>query len=218
MEFDAVVVGSGIAGCVSAYYLAKDGFSVCIINNAVNPEDSNTYHAQGGIVFRGKNDSPDLLYEDIMSAGAGISNPDAARIVADESESAVEEVLINKFGVEFSKDGSGLFDLTEEAAHSSRRILHAFDSTGRSIEEKAVQALENCENLTFLTDHTVIDIITLDHHSSDKFRKYQPITSMGVYAADNKTGKVIKILSKIVVLASGGLGQIYLHTTNPVEA
>ncbi len=218
MEFDAVVVGSGIAGCVSAYYLSKDGFSVCLINKAESLEESNTFHAQGGIVYKGKKDSSGLLYEDIMSAGGGISNPEAVRVVALESESAVEEVLIRNFGVEFSKDGKGRFDLTEEGAHSTRRILHTFDSTGRSIEKKALKTLENCENITFLTDHTVIDIITLDHHSTDKYRKYQPITSMGVYAVDNKINKVIKILSRIVILATGGLGQIYLHTTNPVQA
>jgi len=218
MECDVVVVGSGIAGCVSAYYLARDGFSVCLINKAENLYESNTYQAQGGIVYRGKKDSYDLLFEDIISAGGGISNPEAARIVAQESESAVEEVLINNFGVEFTKDLKGRYDLTEEGAHSTRRILHAFDCTGRIIEEKALKALENCFNLTFLTNHTVIDIITLDHHSTDKFRKYKPITSMGVYAVDNKNNKVLKILSKIVILATGGLGQIYLHTTNPPQA
>ncbi len=218
MEFDVVIVGSGIAGCVCAYYLSKEGFSIGLINKADQLQESNTYYAQGGIVYRGKKDSPELLYNDIMSAGGGISNPEAARIVALESGSAVEEVLIKNFHVEFSKDERGQYDLTEEGAHSTRRILHAFDSTGKSVEQKAVKAIEKCKNITQLVDHTAIDIITLDHHSTDKFRMYQPITSMGVYTVDNKNKTVQKILSKVVILATGGMGQIYLHTTNPYLA
>ncbi len=215
MKFDAIVVGSGVAGCVTAYYLAKSGFSVGFMNKCGRFEDSNTFYAQGGIVYKGIDDSPELIYDDIMNAGCGISNPEAINVIVNEGSKAVEEILIRDFGILFSEDGSGNLDLTEEAAHSTRRILHSEDTTGKSIGEGALRALRKINNITFMPDFTVIDIITLDHHSKDKFRMYKPITSVGVYALDNKNKKVEKILAKIVILATGGMGQIYLHTTNP---
>lgn len=218
MRYDVIVVGSGIAGCVTAYYLAKSGRSVCLMNKCDDLQESNTFYAQGGIVYKGDNDSSELLFQDIISAGAGISNPEAVRVVSNESDRLVKEVLINDFAVDFSKTPQGAFDLTEEGAHSARRILHAVDTTGRSIEIAAVQALKKLKNITFLTNFTAIDIITLDHHSLDPFRMYHPITAVGVYGLDNETKKVDKILAQSVVLATGGLGQLYLHTTNPVLA
>ena len=147
MEFDAVVVGSGIAGCVTAYYLAKANFSVCLVSKSDDIADSNTYYAQGGIVYKGKSDSFDLLYQDILNAGAGICNPVAARIVAEDGGSAVKDVLIKDFAVPFSKSGR-FFDLTEEAAHSAKRILHVSDSTGKGIEVSAVKTLRSQKNIT----------------------------------------------------------------------
>jgi L-aspartate oxidase len=218
MIFDVVVVGSGIAGSVAAYYLAKNGFSVAIMSKAPILEESNTLYAQGGIVYKGRKDSGDLIYRDIMQAGGGISLPDAVKWLAENGQNAVEETLIQEFGVRFSKSRRGGYDLTEEAAHSAKRILHSFDSTGKMIEDKAAAAIRKCENITLLTNYTAVDIITLDHHSTDKYRMYQPLTSLGIYALSNKDKKVEKILSKIVVLATGGMGQIYLHTTNPLLA
>jgi len=215
MEFDVIIIGAGIAGCTVAHQLSKYGFSAGIINKAENFEDSNTFYAQGGIVYRGKDDSPELLFNDIMSAGGGISNPEAVKIVSEEAGKAVDEILIKEFGVEFSKDNEGNYDLTEEAAHSLRRILHSFDSTGKSIEECAVKTLKKSKNIKVFSNYTAIDIITLDHHSTNKYRMYQPLTTMGVYALDNQSKQVKKILANVVVLATGGMGQLYLHTTNP---
>lgn len=218
MEFDVVVVGSGIAGCVTAYYLAKAGFTIGIISKSVSLEECNTFYAQGGIVYKGKEDTHLLLYDDIMQAGAGISNPEAVRIISDEGDNIVEEVLINEFGIKFSKDEKGDYDLTDEGAHSVRRILHSYDTTGQCIEEGSIKAIKKMKDIYLLDDYTVIDIITLDHHSTDKYRMYKPLTSLGIYALNNKDKKVEKILSKIVILATGGMGQIYLHTTNPSSA
>jgi L-aspartate oxidase len=218
MEFDAVVVGSGIAGSVTAYYLAKQGYQVVLLDKSEDSSESNTYQAQGGISYQGEKDSIELRFQDIMSAGAGISNPDAVSIVAEQGPKLIEEILINEFNVDFSRKGDGSLDFTDEGAHSVRRILHSFDTTGRSIQIAANAALKKQKNVTFLYDHTAVDIITWHHHSSDKHRMYKPLTALGVYALDNNTKKVEKILSKIVVLASGGMGRIYLHTTNPISA
>lgn len=215
MEFDVVVVGSGVAGCVTAYYLSKAGLHTAIMTKEEEFGESNTLYAQGGIVYKGREDSPELLYNDIMTAGGNISNPDAVRIVSDEGDNDVEEVLIREFGVPFNKDQKGHFDLTDEGAHSTRRIIHAYDTTGKSIEDGAINTLKKQKDLTILNGHTAIDIITFDHHTTDKFRMYKPTTSLGIYALNNKTRRVEKILCKALVLATGGMGEIFLHTTNP---
>ena len=215
MECDVVVVGSGVAGNVAAYYLGRSGLNVVLINKNENLEESNTYYAQGGIVYEGENDSAELRYQDVMNAGAGICNPDAVRIVSDEGPQRVLETLIRDFNVGFSRNAQGELDLTEEGAHSRKRILYSFDTTGKSIEESAIQAIKKIPNITLLSDFTVIDIITWDHHSTDKFRMYKPLTALGVYGLNNATKKVEKILAKTVIIASGGMGQVYRHTTNP---
>ncbi|URA10167.1 L-aspartate oxidase [Thermospira aquatica] len=212
--WDALVIGTGIAGSTTAYLLAKQGFSVLALTKTNDPLESNTYYAQGGIVYKGPGDSPELLMQDILQAGAGIVNPEAARIVATEAQVAVNEVLIEAFGIDFSRNDTGGFDLTEEGAHSVRRILHALDSTGKTIQEAAISALKKI-GIEIRSSYHVIDIITLDHHTRYPQRMYLPPTVLGVYAYNQSTGKVEKLLAKNVILATGGMGQLYLHTTNP---
>ncbi len=218
MEFDAVVVGSGIAGGVISILLGEHGLSVCLLNKSENILESNTFYAQGGIVYLGENDSPEFLARDIQLAGGEICNPEAVKIVSEEAGKVVDEILIKKIRVEFSKNSSGVFDFTEEAAHSKKRILHVDDTTGESIEKRIISTIKQIKNITVLEDYTAIDIITLDHHTKDKLRMYKPLTALGVYALNNKIKKVEKILSKVLILATGGMGQIYLHTTNPPVA
>ena len=218
MQFDVVVVGSGVAGSVTAYYLTKAGFSVAIINKNDDIRESNTYYAQGGIVFEGIDDNSESRFEDIMKAGAGVCLPDAVRLVSEKGPERVKEILIDEFKVDFNRDIKKSLHLTEEAAHSVRRIIHSEDTTGRSIEETVIDKLEKTKDLTILRDHIAIDIITWNHHSDDILSVYQPPTALGVFALNNKTKKVEKILSEAVVLATGGMGQVYLHTTNPASA
>lgn len=215
MEFDAVVVGSGIAGSVTGLNLAKAGFRVAIVSKDENMAESNTNHAQGGIVYQGDNDSAELRAKDIQAAGAGICFPEAVEIVATEGPVDVEKELLNELDIAFSRQPDDRLHLTEEGAHSSKRIIHVFDQTGKAIQEALLKSLNTVKYATLLNDHTALDIITWDHHASDKFRMYKPPTSLGIYALNNKTRKVEKILAKTVVLATGGMGRTYLHSTNP---
>lgn len=216
IEYDVVVVGSGIAGSTTGLNLAKAGFRVAIIGKNENMAESNTYHAQGGIVYQGLHDNAELRAKDIHIAGAGICNPDAVDIIAQEGPGIVERELIAELGVPFNRAPSERLDLTEEGAHSMKRIIHVYDYTGRAIEESILKALnKDVKFATILNDYTALDIITWDHHSNDKLRMYKPPTSLGVYALNNKTRKVETILAKTVVIATGGMGQVYLHSTNP---
>ncbi|NPV07303.1 MAG: L-aspartate oxidase [Anaerolineae bacterium] len=213
---DVLIIGSGIAGGSAALRLAEmGGAKVTIVSAASDPREANTYYAQGGIIGRGPADSAGLLAEDLYRAGAGINNPEAVELLIHEGPRLVEQFLHQKLGVPFDTGPDNGLEYLREAAHSTERILHVEDSTGRAIEEKLVDALSSQPNITLLSEHTAVDLLTLSHHSLNPLHAYQPLTCVGAYVFDQRRGEIITILAKKTILATGGVGQIYLHTTNP---
>jgi L-aspartate oxidase len=206
---DVLVIGSGLAGCAAALAAARRGVEVTVITKQADPKDSNTYHAQGGIIFRGRTDSPEKLAADIHEAGAGLCRPAAVELLAREGPRLVEEILINDIGVPFDRapGASGEFDLTAEAAHSEARIIHSADSTGKSIEHYVLAALQREPHVTLLTRRTAIDLLTLSHHSRNLRDVYAPPTCVGAYVFNQETGRVETIMAKETILAPGGLGR-----------
>src|ERR1035437_5389829 len=101
IETDVLVIGSGLAGLATAWEAAKQGCEVTLLTRASNPEDSNTYRAQGGIIYRGRDESPEQLVQDILSAGAGLSSPEAASLLSHEGPRLVKEILIDELRVPF---------------------------------------------------------------------------------------------------------------------
>ena len=162
-ETDVLIVGSGIAGASAAIALADAGFQVTLVTKAREPQESNTYYAQGGIIHRGPEDSADLLIEDLMRAGAGLSYPKAVRIVAEEGPPRLKDLLIDRLGVPFARHQDGALDYTREAAHSTERILYVGDATGKAIEEKLAERLLATPNICLLTQHTAVDLLTPAH-------------------------------------------------------
>jgi len=214
VETDVLILGVGIAGGSAALQLASKGLSVLIVTRADIPEESNTLYAQGGIIYKGEGDSPELLVEDILRAGGGLSYPKAAEILATEGPSLAEEILIGKLNIPFDRNSSGEFSLALEGGHSLPRILHSADTTGYSIEKALVQRLRSYKNVTVLTNHTAVDLLTPAHHSLNRQSIYDPVSCVGAYVLSQRTGQVRRILAKTTILATGGLGQIYLRTTN----
>ncbi len=213
---DVLIIGSGIAGGSAALRLAEVAdVRVTIVSAAGDPREANTFYAQGGIISRGPSDSAKLLAEDLYRSGAGINNPEAVELLVHEGPRLVNEFLQERLGVPFdTQPGKGL-EYVREAAHSTERILHVEDSTGRAIEEKLVEALSSQPNITLLSEHTAVDLLTLSHHSLNPLDAYRPLTCVGAYVFDQQRQEVLTILAKKVILATGGVGQIYLHTTNP---
>jgi L-aspartate oxidase len=189
-----------------------------MLTKGARAEDSNTWEAQGGIIYRGAGDSPERLAADILAAGAGLCNPTAVGLESREGPRLVEEVLIEHARVPFDRSSNGALDLTAEAAHSLPRIIHHADGTGRAIEESMLAAVRREANATVLTGRTVVDLLSLSHHSRNPLDIYAAPTCVGAYVFDHATGRVESMLAKETILATGGLGRIFLHTTNPVGA
>ncbi len=216
IQTDVLIIGCGIAGGTAALKLAEAGRQVIVITRASNPQDTNTDWAQGGIIYRGKDDAPALLAEDIHRAGAGHSNPRAVQILSEEGPDLVKKILIEKCGVQFDHTPQGELSLALEGGHSQPRIIHAADATGNAIQNGLLRALKSHPNITFLNGCTAVDLLTPDHHSRRRLTVYEPLSSVGVYALNQTDDRVTRILAKRTILATGGLGQIFLHTTNPI--
>ena len=218
-EIEVLIIGCGIAGATAAMRLARDPKRrITVITRAPEARESNTRYAQGGIIGRGPDDSAELLYNDIIAAGAGVTSPAAARILADEGPPLLNEVLEKTAGVVFDHEPSGEPIWGQEAAHSRRRILHVGDLTGMAIAERLISTLRNYDNISIQTDATAVDLITFPHHSRDPLDNYRPISCHGAYVFNRSQKTVHRYLSKMTVLATGGLGRIYRNTTNPVGA
>ncbi len=219
MQTDVLIIGCGIAGASAALTLARDAQrQITIITRAEEPSDSNSNKAQGGIVGRGLDDSAADLEEDILAAGAGLSYPPAVRLIAERGPALLDEVIIRQAGLHFDHDEDGNLLMGLEAAHSRRRILHVGDGTGAAIMQGLLMRLGDFPNIHLLTGHTVVDLITFPHHAQDPLAVYQPLVCHGAYVFDQDSGRVVPMLARQTILATGGVGQIFLNTTNPTGA
>ncbi|HXH75566.1 MAG TPA: FAD-dependent oxidoreductase [Bacteriovoracaceae bacterium] len=215
---DALIIGSGIAGLSAAIKLAEEKYKVTIITREKRPEVSNTYWAQGGIIYSPKsfNDQEDLV-NDINKASSYTSYIEAAKILSVRSAEIIDEMLIRKAHTEFAKSSEGELLFTKEAAHSRERIIYKGDMTGKEIQISMLNYLSDTTkfpNVTFLTSHTAIDLITPNHHGVAITQRYEENQVLGAYVFDQSTSEVRKILSKVTILATGGIGALYLHHSN----
>jgi L-aspartate oxidase len=215
---DVLIIGSGISGLSAAIKLAEKKVKVTIVTREKRPEITNTFWAQGGIIYSPKdlNDQEDLI-QDIMKASAFTSNIEAAKILSTRSADIIDEVLIHKSNTDFAKDAEGELLFTKEAAHSRDRIIYKGDMTGKAIQVALLNYLSNVEifpNVTFLTSHTAIDLITPTHHGVDITQRYEENQVLGAYILDQHSKQVRKVHSKITILATGGIGALYLHHSN----
>lgn len=201
--WDVIIVGSGIAGLYTALNVDKNSKTLIITKGDI--KESNSYNAQGGIAAAiGEDDSPDIHFQDTIKAGDGLCNPEAVKILVYNAPSIVKELI--KLGVEFDRDETGKLDLGREGAHSRRRVLHSRgDSTGKAIMEVLVKHILERE-IPVKDETMVLELIVEDG------------VCKGVLVWDKKAEMVYPLFSKVVVLATGGIGQIYPFTTNPSVA
>jgi L-aspartate oxidase len=202
---DYAVVGSGIAGLWFAYRASRTG-SVTVITKKHDTE-SNTNYAQGGIAAAfAEDDSPELHFRDTVAAGAGLARESVARLVTEAGPRLVRE--LSSVGVRFSSyedsHGHRHFDLGQEGGHHRRRIVHARDLTGAEVERGLLAAVRARGRVTILEQHLAEDLV-IDREGRCR----------GVGTIDQETGRRRTVGARVCLLATGGIGQVYVHTTNP---
>ena len=210
-----LVLGTGVAGLAAALEAAEQGGEVLVVCRGTDPETTNTSWAQGGIVFTGPGDSPELLARDVLSAGADYGFPEAIRFLTEQGPARVREWLIDRLKVPFDRKPDGSLALGREGGHSLSRIVHSADATGRAIENALIAELRRHPHVRFLTSHTAVDLLTPAHHGRDRRAVYDPVSCVGAYLLEQATGEIVRCFARSTILATGGLGQIYLRTTNP---
>lgn len=213
-QYDVLIIGSGIAGLSSAIKLAEADLKVGIVTREKRPETTNTLWAQGGIIYS-KND--DKLIEDIQIASSNTANLLAAKVLNDRSADILEELLLKKAETDFDRTQEGDLCYTKEAAHSKSRIIYKGDYTGKQIQISLLNFLDNKDrfpNVEFLTGHTAIDLITPGHHGITIQQRYEDHKVIGAYLFDQENEIVKKVISKKTILATGGIGALYVHNSN----
>jgi len=219
MKVDFLVVGSGIAGLSYALKISdKFPDKKILILTKGNEDESNTKYAQGGIavVTDFVKDNFEKHVEDTLIAGDGLCNEAVVDIVIKEGRVRVDELI--EWGTQFDKDRDGGYKLGKEGGHSENRVLHHKDITGFEIERALLAAVHARLNIEMSTHRFVIDLITQHHLGRIITRVTKNITCYGVYVLNRQTNHIEKILSKTTVLATGGFGQVYRSTTNPIIA
>lgn len=224
-----LVIGAGLAGATAAMLIADKGIPVTLLLTSANQDNGNSWQAQGGIIYRSldKDDSQKLAH-DIFIAGHNHNNPVAVEFLCDYGPAAVESILVDRLKIPFDKlvapAGKGAlpegeWDLTREGGHSTERILHCADHTGRSIMDYLLAAVSEHPNVTLLQGATAIDLLTSHHHTTGMVYRYQLENQCcGAYVLNETTGVVETILADTTVIATGGVGQIFLHSTNAPSA
>ncbi|MCQ2280216.1 MAG: L-aspartate oxidase [Bacteroidales bacterium] len=214
-KVDFLVIGSGIAGLCFALKAANFG-KVCMVTKA-KIDDTSTKYAQGGIAaVMYSPDTYEKHIQDTMVAGDELSDRHIVEITIRESTERVLELV--EWGVDFDKTQSGKFALAKEGGHSEFRVLHHKDITGFEIEEKLILAAQRNPNIEILDNHLAVEIITQHHLGIEVNRHMSGITCYGAYIYNPKTKEVDTILSKITMMATGGIGTVYGNTTNPTVA
>ncbi|MDD2511996.1 MAG: L-aspartate oxidase, partial [Proteiniphilum sp.] len=214
-RYDFLVIGSGIAGMSYALKVAKEGTVAIVAKNPL--EDANTYYAQGGIAsVTNPWDNFEKHIADTLDAGGGLCDRRVVEKVVREAPAQIRELI--SWGVDFDRDEKGNFDLHREGGHSEFRILHHKDSTGAEIQVSLIDAIRRHPNIDVYDHHFAIEILT-QHHLGQVVTRHTPgIECYGAYILDQQTNVIETFLSRVTMMATGGIGSVYRTTTNPLVA
>jgi L-aspartate oxidase len=214
-QYDFLVIGSGLAGLTYALKVAESGKVAIVTKSTLS--DTNTSYAQGGIAaVSSEVDNFDKHINDTLIAGDGLCNRKVVEMVVREAPAQIQQLL--KWGTDFDRGISGKFDLAREGGHSEYRIFHHKDNTGFEIQKVLSSVVRNHPNIDIYENFFAIDIIT-QHHLGKLVKRYFPdIQCYGAFVMDLKSGIIHQFLSKVTLIATGGIGNLYHTTTNPLIA
>ncbi len=216
-QADVLIVGGGLAGLSLALRVADAGLDATVITKRALTESS-TLYAQGGIAaVLSRDDSFQAHATDTLTAGAGLCRPETVDFVVSRGPACIDWLI--EHGVQFSRTAPGSFvnegaydeyHLTREGGHSTRRVIHAADATGRAVEDTLEAQVRKHARITLMENHIAIDLIT-----SNKLGFAGPPHCLGLYLLDLVTSRVETLSASNVVLATGGASKVYLYTSNP---
>lgn len=216
IETNILVIGSGVAGLTFTVKMAErfPERRITIVTKG-DEEESNTKYAQGGIavVLDDKKDSFTKHIQDTLIAGDGLCDVEVVEMVIKEGPKRFKELML--WGTNFDVDNKGNLDLGKEGGHSEYRVVHHKDITGLEIERALLQRVHQLKNVTMLPHHFAIDLITEHHLAISNFKS---ISCYGAYVLNQNSGEILTVKASSTLLASGGIGRVYGHTTNPIIA
>ena len=209
VDCDYFVVGTGMAGLMSALHLASYGKVVVVSKGRL--QDCNSNFAQGGICCVADSaDTFDRHARDTMIAGAWLGKSEVVHEICEHAPEGIQDLV--DCGVKFTKKGDGSWDLTREGGHSARRIFHAGDITGEKCEAAMIRRVKRAP--VDVREHTVV----IDLVMTKRIGLKGPNRCIGAYVLDKPTGEIYAVRSPNTVLATGGCGKVYLYTCNPDSA
>ncbi|MBF0296132.1 MAG: L-aspartate oxidase [Magnetococcales bacterium] len=208
---DFLIIGAGVAGLDLALRLAGHG-DVILLSKAAAGE-SNSYYAQGGIAaVLDPADDLESHIADTLIAGAGLCHEPTVRQVVENGPRSIRRLL--DLGAPFTREAhKGGFHLTKEGGHSTRRVIHTADATGKAVVEILLERVLAHPRIEVYADHMAVDLVT--SHKLGMFLPGQPNRCFGCYALEVASGRVLTFQSRFTILASGGAGKVYRYTTNP---
>jgi len=216
---DILVIGSGIAGLTFTIKMAKErpDLKITVLTKTTERE-SNTRYAQGGVaaVWDFDKDNYKKHVADTIDAGAELNDIDVVKMVVKEGPERVKEII--QWGARFDKNGENEYELGREGGHSENRILHYKDLTGWEIQRTLVEKVKEFDNVEILEHYFAMDLITQHHLNRIVTRVTPDVTCYGAYVLNKNTNETDTFLSRMTFLATGGAGQIYKATTNPLIA
>ena len=212
LETDYLVIGSGAAGLSFALKAAEHSHVIVVTKGEMN--ECNTNYAQGGICcVTYEPDTFQKHIDDTMVCGGGICDMQAVELVATRAPQLMKDLV--QWGTRFDKTREGRYELAREGGHSEHRILHHKDETGAEIERTLISQVKSHRNIEVLEYHFAIDLLTQHHLGQLVTRHTEGIECYGAYVMDLKRGRIKTILSRVTVIATGGVGNVYNVTTNP---
>ena len=205
LSCDVLIIGAGLAGLIAALSASEAGLKVILAFKPKDATDSNSAYAQGGIAAYVEWNTPDSLeqhVQDTLEAGAGYNNETVVRQILAEGNQAIKTLM--RYGVAFDLDPEGVPALTQEGAHSQRRILHVNgDQTGLGIVTPLIERVKNASNIQ-----------TLPYHALNALHQGSSPEIIGASLYDSKHSQYRKVHTSNVVLATGGYAGLYRHATN----
>ncbi len=213
-HYEVLIIGSGIAGLTYALNLSElaPNTKIALVTK-MELSASNSWYAQGGLAA-----APDESIalsshiQDTLASGDGLCNSMAVNTIINAGPEAIAALI--KYGVKFDQNAHNLPDLVKEGGHTERRIYHYGDTTGAEIIRALTHAVKQLPNITILEFHTAVNLITSPQLAIPHFKP----DVLGAYVLENKTGLIHNLLSKVVILATGGAGKVYRYTSNPDTA